>query len=64
MQEKRVISLLEAGRLLGICRNSAYKYAATGQLPTIRLGRKLLVPLAEFEKILAVSSVSAQGLSK
>lgn len=34
----------EAGRLLGISRKSAYKAAASGELPTVRFGRRLLVP--------------------
>ena len=42
----------EAAELLGIGRGSAYEAARTGQLPTIRIGRRLLVPLAALEKIL------------
>ena len=38
------MSVEEAGRLLGISRKSAYKAAASGELPTVRFGRRLLVP--------------------
>ena len=38
------ISVEEAGELLGISRRSAYRAAARGQLPTLRIGRRLLVP--------------------
>ncbi|MBS4010984.1 MAG: helix-turn-helix domain-containing protein, partial [Roseovarius sp.] len=34
----------DAGRLLGISRRAAYRAAAAGHLPVIRLGRRLLVP--------------------
>jgi excisionase family DNA binding protein len=33
-----------AARELGISRNTAYECARTGQIPTVRLGRRLLVP--------------------
>ena len=43
----------EAGRLLGLSRNSAYALAKTGELPTIRLGKRLLVPKAALARLLA-----------
>lgn len=42
----------EAAALLGISRNTAYDMAAAGRLPTIRMGRRLLVPKAALEKLL------------
>lgn len=38
------VSISEAARLLGISRGSAYSYANSGELPTVRIGRRLLVP--------------------
>ncbi len=46
------ISVEEAGELLGISRRSAYRAAATGELPTLRLGRRLLVPTPRLRKLL------------
>lgn len=40
------ISVEQAGALLGISRRSAYRAAAAGHIPTIRLGRRILVPTA------------------
>jgi excisionase family DNA binding protein len=40
------VSVEEAGRILGYSRNSAYDAARRGELPTIRLGRKIRVPKA------------------
>jgi excisionase family DNA binding protein len=50
------ISVPEAARRLGIGRNQAYECAARGEIPTIRLGKRLLVPVAAFEAMLAVKS--------
>jgi len=35
-----------AGEVLGISRGTAYKAAHTGDIPTIKIGRRLLVPTA------------------
>jgi hypothetical protein len=40
------ISVPEAGeRYFGLCRNAAYNAAARGEIPTIRIGRLLRVPV-------------------
>lgn len=49
VEEPWVISVPEAGRLIGCSRGSSYKLAREGVIPTIRLGRKLVVPRARFE---------------
>jgi excisionase family DNA binding protein len=46
------LSIDEVARALGINRGSAYQAAATGEIPTIRIGRRLLVPKAAFERLL------------
>ena len=47
------ITITEASRLLGISRGSGYLAAREGSLPTLRLGRRLVVPLAGLERLLA-----------
>ena len=42
---RQTLTVEEAGRALGISRGSAYLAAKSGQLPTIRVGGRLLVPL-------------------
>jgi excisionase family DNA binding protein len=44
--EPLTISVEDAARLLGISRGLAYEAARRGDLPVIRLGRRLLVPRA------------------
>jgi excisionase family DNA binding protein len=41
-----------AAQLLGISRTLAYALVRTGQLPAIRLGRRLVVPLATLQRLL------------
>lgn len=43
----------EAGRLLGISRNSAYDAAARGELPIVKIGGRLIVPRVALERLLA-----------
>jgi excisionase family DNA binding protein len=38
------ISVERAGEILGISRRSAYRAAAREEIPTLRVGRRLLVP--------------------
>jgi excisionase family DNA binding protein len=45
-EHRLVYSVGEAGELLGISRAFAYELAARGELPVIRMGRRLLVPKA------------------
>ena len=50
---KLVLTIEEAGRLLGISRPHAYKLAREGQLPIIRLGKRMVVPRRALEEYLA-----------
>lgn len=50
--ERLTYTVDEASALLGISRNSGYQRAADGQLPTIRLGRRLLVPKSALDRLL------------
>lgn len=48
------IGLQEAARLLGISKSLAYKLAASGEIPTIKMGeRRRIVPMKAIEKLLA-----------
>lgn len=50
------ISIEEAARRLGIGRNQAYEAARLGQIPVIKIGKRLLIPLAPFEQMLGLSA--------
>lgn len=48
-----VMTVDEAARALRISRNSAFSRVHDGSLPSIRLGRRLLVPRKALEEMLA-----------
>lgn len=50
--EPRVVSVPEAGRLLGICRDSAYAAVKSGALPAIRFGKRIVVSRQVIERML------------
>ena len=52
--ERLVYTVPEAGRLLGLGRNTAYEAAKRGEIPTIRMGRLLRVPKAALLKLVGV----------
>jgi excisionase family DNA binding protein len=52
MTEPLTYTIEETARLLGISRGTAYAAARAGELPTIRLGRRLLVPRAALLELL------------
>lgn len=47
-----VLTVPEAGRILGLSRNGAYAAAERGEIPTIRIGRLLKVPKAALDRLL------------
>ncbi len=53
-QQRLTLSVEEAGRILGISRGAAYARAGDGTLPTIRLGKRILVPKDALSKLLTV----------
>jgi excisionase family DNA binding protein len=42
----------EAAKLLGLGRNHAYEAAKSGELPSIRIGKRILIPRAALERML------------
>jgi excisionase family DNA binding protein len=53
MDEKRLtITVEEAARLLGISRGLAYEMVRAGKIPSIRFGKRLVVPRRALEQML------------
>lgn len=48
--EQTVLTIAECASLLGVARNTAYSLAARGVIPTLRLGRRIVVPRIAFER--------------
>ena len=49
---RQTLTIAEAAQALGIGRNQAYEAAHRGEIPTIKIGKRLLVPRIAFEKML------------
>ena len=51
--ESLVYDVPMAGKLINLSRATAYSMAAQGLIPTIRFGRRLVVPRKALEELLA-----------
>jgi excisionase family DNA binding protein len=49
------VSVAEAAQLLGISRTLAYELARRGDLPTLRLGHRLVVPRVALDTLIATA---------
>lgn len=56
LPNRPTMSVPEAGKLLGLSRGSAYQAARRGDLPTLRVGRRLLVPTDALRALLTGTS--------
>lgn len=65
--KRETLSVTEAAQVLGISRGLAYDMARTGKLPTIRFGKRLVVPRRALERMLeepqGVSDPDQEGSS-
>jgi excisionase family DNA binding protein len=50
--ERRTLSVADAGKALGLGRSAAYNAAKSGELPTLRIGRRVLVPKAALDQMI------------
>lgn len=50
--EKLTLTVDETAKILGIGRQLAYNRVKTGEIPVIKIGRRLLVPRRALEKLL------------
>ncbi len=49
---RQTLSVEEAARILGIGRTSAYRAVARGELNHVRIGARILIPMAALERLL------------
>ncbi len=49
MNEKLTLSVEEAGKVLGVSRQIAYKLSRQADFPTLHIGRRVLVPKKQLE---------------
>ncbi len=56
--DRKTLSVTEAAEVLGIGRSAAYEAARVGEIPTVRIGKRVLVPIAALERMLAGSEAT------
>lgn len=49
---RQTITVAEAAQALGIGRNAGYEAVRRGEIPIIKIGKRLLVPKAALDRIL------------
>jgi len=47
------LTIPEAAEILGLGRNGCYEAARRGEIPTIKIGNRILVPRVALERLLA-----------
>lgn len=52
-EDSLTLTVTECAKRLGIGRNSAYEAVSRGEIPVIRVGKRLLVPKAALERLLS-----------
>ncbi len=60
-KERLTLTVDETARCLGIGRNSAYEAIARGEIPVVKVGKRLLVPKAALEILLAAGQSKRTG---
>ncbi len=64
VMEKQTLTVEEAAKMLGISRNSAYEGVRSGEIPSIKVGRRLLVPRTALERFLANPDGTADSANR
>ena len=54
--DRLVLTIEEAGKLLGLGRSGTYEAARRGEIPTLRIGSRILVPKVALLKLLEETS--------
>lgn len=57
--QRHTYTVPEAAEVLGISRNSAYEAVRTGQIPSVRFGRRIVVPHKVIERLLSGEAAPA-----
>ncbi|RFS87524.1 helix-turn-helix domain-containing protein [Actinomadura spongiicola] len=58
-QLQPTLTVPDAGRIIGLSRAAAYDAARRGDIPTIRIGRRIVVPTARLLAMLGLENGTA-----
>ena len=51
--ERLTYNVVEASRILGLSRNATYLACLRGDIPSLRIGKRLIVPKVQLERMLS-----------
>jgi excisionase family DNA binding protein len=60
--ERLTLTVEETAKLLGIGRQLAYDRVKTGEIPSIKIGRRILVPRRALERLLEAPGAFGQSI--
>ena len=58
--ERLTYSVLEAAQKLGLSKNSVYQACAKGEIPHIKIGKRILIPKVSLERLFSGGSQTKQ----
>lgn len=56
--DKLVLNVNDVAKALGLSRNSIYEGVKRGEIPCIRIGKRLLIPRVALERLLSSKDIS------
>ena len=59
MSERLTYTIEETAKVLGVGRGTAYEAARRGEIPTLKVGRRLLVPRHALERMLTAAGTDS-----
>lgn len=60
LRGRLAVSVPDAGQALGLGRDASYAAAARGEIPTLRLGRRLVVPVPRLLELLGLPQTNGE----
>jgi len=61
IEEKPVLTVDETAKILSISRNSAYQGVLRGEIPHIRIGKRILIPRRALDRMLEGAGPTGNG---
>jgi excisionase family DNA binding protein len=58
--DRQTLTVVEAAKALGIGRGQAYEAVRRGDIPSIRLGKRLVIPRQAFDRLLEAPTATTK----
>jgi excisionase family DNA binding protein len=60
-EEKLTHNVVEASKILGLSRGATYQACLTGQIPHLKIGKRILIPKASLARLLENAGNGTKG---